>query len=299
MKERFDLKCSGEPASAAIAKPWGWSLDARRRLLTAGTPSAALPSDLWLATHRRLSHRATAGEVLRLVGYDGVIPVVTSSASEAMQFIDTHGDCYVKSPWSGSGRGVFSTPGLTRRALADRLTGIIHRQGSVTVEKSLHKIIDFAALYVCSAGKVEFHGLSAFEVEPRGMYVGNVVAPPPEIRNIILRHTDEKSLSHATEAVRKALESLIAVDYSGPVGVDMMVCDTPAGPAIMPCIEVNLRMTMGFVAAAIAERLCITEPAFLHWHHGSNQPRDAIRLLPQVNDFTLVLQSNRFFNNEC
>jgi hypothetical protein len=39
------------------------------------------------------------------------------------------------------------------------------------------------------------------------------------------------------------------------VGVDMMICHEPEGMCIHPCVEINYRHTMGYVARVIADRL--------------------------------------------
>ncbi len=55
--------------------------------------------------------------------------------------------------------------------------------------------------------------------------------------------------------MERALDAVIAPHYTGPLGVDMMVARTGGGERfVMPCVEVNLRYTMGFVAMAVARR---------------------------------------------
>ena len=49
-----------------------------------------------------------------------------------------------------------------------------------------------------------------------------------------------------------AIDELIAPHYDGPVGIDMMFYwDENGKIALNPCVEVNLRMTMGMVTAAM------------------------------------------------
>ena len=53
----------------------------------------------------------------------------------------------------------------------------------------------------------------------------------------------------------KALDSIIAPHYDGPLGIDMMFYKNENGEiALNPCVEVNLRMTMGMVTAAMGSR---------------------------------------------
>ena len=62
-------------------------------------------------------------------------------------------------------------------------------------------------------------------------------------------------LDSVVEALTDALEDLLGSAYSGCLGVDLLVCRTPEGAALLPCVEMNLRRTMGHVALKLAERL--------------------------------------------
>lgn len=291
MELRFGLSGGRyEAGNDVVATPWGWSLDARRQFLSAGVPAGVLPSEERVEEIRRISHRRSAIKLLRGIGYHGVMPMCTDSVVDAQAFIDLHGSCYVKSPWSGSGRGVFNTSGLGREPLRARLEGIIHRQGSVIVEKSLRRVADFAVLYQIASGRAEVAGLSWFETEPRGMYVGNLVAPQQMVADRIAAFVGQEKLSDTVESVRMALESVIGIVYEGPVGVDMMVHDAGSRYEIMPCIEINLRRTMGFAAMSVAERLEVTTPRFLSWRRGPVKDDEVTGLLPPVNDFSLILE---------
>lgn len=53
------------------------------------------------------------------------------------------------------------------------------------------------------------------------------------------------------DAQKTILQSMIAPRYSGPVGIDMLAT---ADGHINPCVEINLRMTMGMVALARQKR---------------------------------------------
>ena len=68
---------------------------------------------------------------------------------------------------------------------------------------------------------------------------------------------DRKSnFKPAKDAVQKALQQIYGSIYTGYLGVDMLVYrDKQNGNlAIHPCIEINMRYTMGMVALRISER---------------------------------------------
>lgn len=55
--------------------------------------------------------------------------------------------------------------------------------------------------------------------------------------------------------VLMTINDLVAPHYDGPLGIDMMLYRDENGKiALNPCVEVNLRMTMGMVTAAMGER---------------------------------------------
>ena len=56
------------------------------------------------------------------------------------------------------------------------------------------------------------------------------------------------------ETLEEILASRLDGHYAGPLGVDLMVCKSPAGPTLLPCVEVNLRKTMGHVSMKVAQR---------------------------------------------
>ncbi len=269
-------------------EPWGWSRSARRQFILAGVSPEVLPDDSILREYRELSHRATACKLLAELDYAGAMPLVTDDVEAAMRRVGEYGSAFVKSPWSGSGRGVFNSSGLGNDALRRRIEGIIHRQGSVIVERPLRKIVDFAMLFDAGPEGVTFRGMSLFETEGRGMYAGNVVAPQGLLMEMIqsaVPHADIRSLIGKMEM---ALGNILRGRYSGPLGVDMMIHDTSGVTDIMPCIEVNLRRTMGFVAKDVAERLGLNKPLRLSWIKGEID-RDMIPLLRPGKDFTPVL----------
>lgn len=269
MKARYGLEgelyTPGKAHLVTALSPWGWSADTRIRFRSAGVREELLPSDSQLIAHRTLSHRRTSIAILRELGWPQ-LPVEAASVDEALRAVDSFdGRAFVKHPWSCSGRGVFDTANLSPVKLREIVSGGIRRQGSVMIEPAYSKVADFAMLFFCRGGRAEFHGLSLFDTHPGGAYSGNLIAPQQQIAERI--GVDTGSLLTVMEA---ALGRVVAPCYSGPVGVDMMVALNHAGERfIMPCVEANLRFTMGFVAKAVADRcpdLCpaLTTDSFLY-----------------------------------
>ena len=246
------------------AEPWGWSLAARERFLRGGVPACLLPDDKSLEEIKRLSSRETAAKVNRRLrelspGRRSPGPaLVSSSEREVMDYIARReGRVFVKSPWSSSGRGVFPASGMDRKNVEQIVAGIIQRQGMVTVEDSLDKLHDFASLFFSDGRTVRFMGWSVFETHGRGAYLGNVVAPQRELRRCVLEYGADEEVIPLLE---EALTAEISGGYRGWLGVDMMTYRDGDSVAVAPCIEINLRRTMGVVAMDLAERFDTTTP---------------------------------------
>lgn len=260
--------CKVDLSLPCSPQPWGWSKDARRQFMDAGIDRRLLPDDEWLARHRDLSHRRTSIELLRAIGErEELIPVEAHTPAEALEAIARWGgDAYIKLPWSGSGRGVFRTKGMSAERLMSYIEGFIRRQGSVMVEKTRDKVKDFAMLFEATDSGVNFRGLSYFVTDARGAYGGNMVASQNDIIKAL--GTDPRYLAPQVEA---ALGNIIGEDYRGWLGVDMMTerRDSTGKVEIVPCVEVNLRMTMGVAALLIRDKLAdSTPPALLSLKSG-------------------------------
>jgi len=133
---------------------------------------------------------------------------------------------------------------------------MIRRQDSVMVEKALDKVLDFAMLFHAGNGRVSLSGYSAFVAENGVAYSGNLVMPDCKIKNeYIGRYISPSVLDELESALPPILSELIGDIYNGYFGVDMMVYRDDSGDyAVAPCVEVNLRMTMGVVAHRLGKR---------------------------------------------
>lgn len=235
--------------------PWGWSAYTVRTFIKAGISPELLPGKEKIEQWRNLSHRRTSIAILRALDFHE-LPVEARSVEEALDAVTAFGGAaYLKYPWSGSGRGVFpvEASGGSLHSLAE---ASVRRQGSVIIEPKYKVLTDFAMLFKCENDKAKFHGLSIFRTQPGGAYSGNMIAPQSYIAEQIGLSSEE--LTRLEADISKALTLCVAPFYNGPVGVDMMIAERNNRRVLVPCVEVNLRYTMGFVAQAIAS---VTNPS--------------------------------------
>ena len=118
-------------------------------------------------------------------------------------------------------------------------------------EPYYQKVEDFALEFVADV-KVRYVGLSLFETNGSA-YSGNIVASEERKRQMLGKYIDGTLLDELILRLEEALTIQLGGKYSGPLGVDMMVVaggdDRPF--RIHPCVEINLRRTMGHVALAL------------------------------------------------
>ena len=258
-EEGYDALCK-RAGHNFIPCPWGWSKATAERFLKFGVPVPLIPDNNSLETIRSLSSREFAAdyikELLAEAKGQGLSDMLVGSK---MRFIHSLDELEItertifKSPWSSSGRGVFSADSLDAPSIREKLTGFIKRQGGFIADKLYNKILDFALEYnISTGGEVTFLGFSVFVAGENGYYGYNIVKSQADLRDMIIsKGCNEDMLNWLIETHRRLLHHGLAHKYSGPVGIDLLLANEGNGITIHPCIEINLRMNMGILAICV------------------------------------------------
>ena len=232
--------------------PWGWNHALKKRLINEGVDPTTLPSDEELQFIRTHSRREFALDVhSRLSCGDSQVirpdyRIVATNVSEIESFISANGSAVLKSPLSGSGKGIrFVREGLS---VSDKgwCRKTIDKQGSVIVERRYDIIKECAMLFECHHEGIDFIGYSLFESR-NGAYSRNILASNKDIEDIIARYISRDTLIAIREDLISILGETLVGHYEGFLGVDQMICQT-ISPVFIPVSEINLRMTMGLIA---------------------------------------------------
>ena len=226
--------------------PWGWNHTLRNLLLRHGFPAELLKSEEEIENIRTIAHRRTTIPFLKgisrlMPGLDIRIPKEFLNVEEALSFANDDPGCYFKMPWSSSGRGVICAAGMSQQKLTEWLRGAVARQGSVLGEHGYDRAADFATEWCCTDGNARFVGYSWFDTGSNGRYIGNQHLSQAEIKTKIKEVASGFS-DDIIQAQKNVIERLIAPYYDGPMGIDMLA---DIEGRINPCVEINLRMTMG------------------------------------------------------
>lgn len=276
--------------------PWGWSRDAVCQFEKLGAVSGILEEKRGgMDVRRDLSHRKSALRFLEIweteVGkLPFTLPVQAFCPDDVKSFVEASGRCMVKSPWSSSGRGVFPVDASTLEASLSRIEGLMKRQGSVMLEPLLPKLQDFAMLFNYNGGESRFEGYSMFFNSTDTNYGGNYIGSDDMILARLEEWVSRREVETVREKVEEILPCVLGGGYEGPLGIDMMVCgDEAETPWIAPCVEINLRYTMGFVARGVWRKLgregrMSISPAGGDWASGIREGERPVRLAP-LNDW--------------
>ena len=266
--------------------PWGWCLDIRRRLIKWGANRDSVPSKDEIYYLRGLSHRRVSTLIhMRLQELLGrqlcSAPVELATTGEVMAFVEKHRQCYIKTPWSSSGRGIYHTTDGTSPELEQWCRGALKRQGSLLCEIAFNKTMDFAVEYHCSDGKATVRGYSLFDTDSHSQYSHGEVASSEVLKQRITKQCP--ILDNVVIALTQVLDELVAAHYTGWLGVDMLLfknaqrtmhiaqsgtnaksaglpphlssLQSPLNTGLNPCVELNLRTTMGAITSVLGDRV--------------------------------------------
>lgn len=249
-----------EKLPVASVKPWGWDPALRSQLQRLGVRPDILPSEAQTDQIRNCSSRQLSCRLLPLLRKAGTIgeSFVCRDEEEVEQLLSRYGQLVLKAPWSSSGRGLRflhdQHAGLSIHA--GWLRNILKSQGIVMAEPYYNKVKDFGLeFHVDKENHVSFLGLSLFHTK-NGAYTGNIIATENHKREHLGKFISLQLVDEVASDICSLTEQLLGGCYQGPFGVDMMVVagnhDDHHSFLLHPCVELNLRRTMGHVALELA-----------------------------------------------
>ena len=253
-KENIDLsECLKRPnKQRRLIIPWGWNHSLKKRLINEGIDPATLPSEEELQFIRTHSRREFALEVhsrlscggSQIIGQD--YRLVAKNINEIEAFISANSSAVLKSPLSGSGKGIR----FVRERLSESDKGwcrrTLDKQGSLIVERRFEIMKECAMLFESHHEGIDFIGYSLFESR-NGAYSRNILASNEDIEDMLAGYIPRDTLIAIRENLTTILTDTLAGHYEGFLGVDQIICQT-VSPVFIPVSEINLRMTMGLIA---------------------------------------------------
>jgi len=258
--------------------PWGWDWDTRNYLhKNLGIKIKELPSDEQLEAIRQLSSRKTTIDILRQMGFADELPSYLDSEKAVSRFIEEHDAVNLpfalKTPWSSSGRGLIRSSNTPRDIMKQRAFATLRKMGGIIGERWYNKQKDFAMLFKVTQNEVQFVGYSLFDNEENGTYRQGYLLSNEAIEECL---GCQAELHDVRERLLSILNDLFAPFFHLPwqlgyIGIDMMLYSSllphpsslithssslithPSSliphhsSLIHPCVEMNVRCTMGVV----------------------------------------------------
>ncbi|MBQ0028987.1 MAG: hypothetical protein KBT32_00960 [Bacteroidales bacterium] len=242
--KRMELEVSDE------LRPWGWDPSVAFKPISYGVKHPVIPD---LEHIRTWSHRNKTISLLKTLAESGLFdskqtPIETND-QQLIKTLCENGQYLLKSPLSGSGRGLWWALNGYDFNVERWSKSIIERVGSVMIEPIWRKKSDYAMEFECRNGQVEYVGLSHFEADSAGVYRCNRLEDDEQIEQQIASEIgDDKTVGQLKEAIGLWIIQNIAPNYNGVVGIDMLTGEIGGETRLNPCVEINLRMTMGMAA---------------------------------------------------
>ena len=206
----------------------------------------------WKDEYRKLSSRELAADCLSSLAKEipdiskDIIPSFFSDLSEIEEYNRLSPDkLLAKSPYSSSGRGLLwlEHPSLSRSS-RQIIQGMLNKQKKVSLEKALEKVLDFSMHFSQDA----FIGYSVFYTNPKGAYEKTWLASQEKMESRLTQYVSPELLVKVRRFLLRFIKERIAPYYQGNIGIDMMVFRSGGKYHLHPCVEINLRKSMGYLS---------------------------------------------------
>lgn len=269
---KFITSCNGlENNEIDELNPWGWSLAAHKYFdpFKNKTATAWLenPMSRWDETHRSLLSRFTGLELIVKVmetlsgEYDLLdipqAPTKVSTADEIRNLNEkTAFPVLLKTPWSASGRGLFKIEERNQlMQINSWITGKLKQQKFLMAEPFLNKVQDVSFHFWADQKGVRFLGSTFFKTDDTGQFIGCYTHQP--MNEQFKRFQLDESLVQAQKVLQFSLDQMkINQRYHGPIGIDgLLFLNSGDVIKLHPCIEMNLRYTMGILNLRLRKQL--------------------------------------------
>ena len=254
----------------------------------------------WKEEYRFLSSRFASQQVFAglldcIPGIDNEILPQFVSTIEMIerQTVQSHEPLLVKSPYSSSGRGLLRlSPGRLKQSEKQILSGMLKKQEQVSIEKWLDKRLDFSMQFENTAdGNTRFVGYSIFRTNAKGAYEKSQLARQEYLEKQIIQWINPDILTQTRRILTESIQDKYAPYYSGITGVDLLIYKAGDSYRLHPCVEINMRKTMGYLAIRLTEK-CLNPDSrgelFIEYNHNPQTIKDKHKCL-QMN-YPLIIE---------
>jgi len=207
---------------------------------------------------RFASRQLLAGLLDRISGIEKeILPHFVSDIETIEQItVQSQEPLLIKSPYSSSGRGLLRlAPGKLAKSEKQIISGMLKKQKQVSIEKLLDKHLDFSMQFECTAnGGTNFIGYSIFKTNDKGAYQKSLLDNQGNLEKQITKYISKDLLFQTRKVIAEKIQEMYAPFYSGIIGIDMLIYKAGDLFRLHPCVEINMRKTMGYLAVRLTEK---------------------------------------------
>ncbi|MCI5560452.1 MAG: hypothetical protein SPJ29_06840 [Phocaeicola sp.] len=163
---------------------------------------------------------------------------------------------FTKQPYTSSGRGVAPQPYPISDFYVARLAQQCEKAGGISIEPMWEVEENWAAeFYISPEGDVSFIAWSYFYTGAgKKSYAGNRLCAQNELWKELYKNFGKDTIDTLVHTLSDYLKTVVSPHYQGYVGIDMFTYQEGNQHNLHPCVEINLRMTMGLLAHFAYER---------------------------------------------
>jgi len=234
----------------------------------------------WNEKYRDLGSRFTAQKCLKFLTENlpeikqSTLPYFVKTLDEIEEILRNSTEkMLAKSPFSSSGRGLIWLPPTGNIARSERqiLSGILQKQPAVSIEKALNKILDFSMHFEIKNADIQFVGYSVFQTNAKGAYEKSLLASQNFLEKEITKYINLSLLEKVKFLLTFFLKQHYLPVYEGCIGIDMLIYKENGKYFLHPCVEINMRKSMGYLAIML-HRNYIFEDSIGYFYCSKNIP---------------------------
>ncbi len=199
-------------------------------------------------------------------------PKCLTDWTDVSSYLKQYQQIVLKEPWSSSGRGLmFLLDSDIPVNIQERVKQVIKKQKYIMLEPVLNKKIDFSLHFDLSSNQVDYVGATYFFTNGKGQYNGHFLNTMPDCEEIskdFFQQHLPQLIKDVTNAIRS---SALFGQYTGSLGVDAMLVKEGGELLFQPCLEINLRYSMGKVALALEKVIHPDSFGKFFIHNNKNQ----------------------------
>lgn len=298
---KTELCLSTNISTISEIQTWGWDEVVIKKLLKAGFCKYLMPDADKLEKIRELSHRRLAIITLKYLSsnaeFTGFVPepaLELSNIESADKFARNFNRTVFKAPWSGSGKGLKWVRGGMSDSHRGWCRNIISKQGSVIAEQVYDVVQDFAMEFNCTDGVSSFAGYSLFNTD-KGIYRSSMLLSDSAIlEKIVSQGITAELILRIQNLLNDFIKKNIAPFYTGALGIDMFLYEDNYEVKIHPCVEINLRMTMGLFARVFYDRFVSSQSEGLFYiDNFQNKTELLADHLNRIKEFPLKVEKGK------